>query len=233
MWARGRGIRFEGPSASSSSAGTSSLSSVPAPMSLDSAPVRMSKAERLAAAVETRRKEQQYFSQYTNSSIGRGYYSSQPSAVPRALPNAASVGQQTKTRPTSEEAYFNDDDDDGGNQLEYTPAPDSPTGKATVNAADDEEDPLDSFMASVEVQAKIDKGWRPSLRGDSFSRRRAAFYQMQIRLRKRKRTVLLSRRRKAFLINRNLVGLISKMKTCRSHTLSVFILAGQYRHFVY
>uniref|UniRef100_A0A915JC65 RNA helicase n=1 Tax=Romanomermis culicivorax TaxID=13658 RepID=A0A915JC65_ROMCU len=51
------------------------------------------------------------------------------------------------------------DDDEGleeEDELEYIPAPDSPSA-SKENGSDDEDDPLDNFMAGIEVQARKDK----------------------------------------------------------------------------
>lgn len=50
--------------------------------------------------------------------------------------------------------YFDDDEEPAApaNQLEYIPGPDSPTN--TKEDSDEEEDPLDAFMAGLEKQAK-------------------------------------------------------------------------------
>ena len=50
--------------------------------------------------------------------------------------------------------YFDDDEEPAApsNQLEYIPGPDSPTN--AKEESDEEEDPLDAFMAGLEKQAK-------------------------------------------------------------------------------
>ena len=50
--------------------------------------------------------------------------------------------------------YFEDDEDVNPDDLEYQPAPGSPTldqQKPTEDSSDSEEDPLDAFMAGIEV----------------------------------------------------------------------------------
>ena len=50
--------------------------------------------------------------------------------------------------------YFEDDEDVNPDDLEYQPAPGSPTldqQKPTEDSSDSEEDPLDTFMAGIEV----------------------------------------------------------------------------------
>ena len=52
--------------------------------------------------------------------------------------------------------YFDDDEEDNADDLEYLPAPGSPTlgGKAgpqKEEESDDSDDPLDAFMAGIEV----------------------------------------------------------------------------------
>lgn len=70
-----------------------------------------------------------------------------------------------KRRVRSEEEYFEDDDDDhhGGGDLEYLPAPGSPslnqkTGASKDSDADDDssdsDDPLESFMAGIDKEVK-------------------------------------------------------------------------------
>jgi len=61
--------------------------------------------------------------------------------------------------------YFEDDDDDprSANDLEYQPAPGSPTldrmkaaGKNNKDSSDsDSDDPLESFMADIEVSVLV------------------------------------------------------------------------------
>ena len=49
--------------------------------------------------------------------------------------------------------YFEEDEETEHASLEYIPAPGSPTGKPSVHAdTDDDEDPLDAFMAGIEKQ---------------------------------------------------------------------------------
>lgn len=68
-----------------------------------------------------------------------------------------------RKRPKTEEEYFEQDDDDEGNpgNLEYIPAPGSPTleqqQKPPAHESDSEEDPLDAFMAGLEKEIEIDK----------------------------------------------------------------------------
>ena len=51
--------------------------------------------------------------------------------------------------------YFEDDDEDaGGGDLEYQPAPGSPGRTRSSAAADsDSDDPLDAFMAGIDVSS--------------------------------------------------------------------------------
>jgi hypothetical protein len=50
--------------------------------------------------------------------------------------------------------YF--DEEDEGAKLEYIPAPGSPTGAAILNDdSDDEEDPLDAYMAAIQHQVPL------------------------------------------------------------------------------
>lgn len=54
--------------------------------------------------------------------------------------------------------YFEDDEDVNPDDLEYQPAPGSPTldqQKPTEDSSDSEEDPLDAFMAGIEVTIHI------------------------------------------------------------------------------
>ncbi|XP_064613626.1 ATP-dependent RNA helicase DDX42-like [Liolophura sinensis] len=69
-----------------------------------------------------------------------------------------SLGYHTnlgKRRVRSEEQYFEDDDEDGEN-LEYQPAPGSPsfTHGEDGNVSDESDDPLDAFMAGIESEVK-------------------------------------------------------------------------------
>lgn len=56
--------------------------------------------------------------------------------------------------------YFDDDDEPqtaASSGLEYIPAPDSPTSKQPVDdSSEEEEDPLDAFMANLEKKSKDD-----------------------------------------------------------------------------
>lgn len=52
--------------------------------------------------------------------------------------------------------YFEEEDDVDNSCLQYIPAPGSPTGKLSTNQeSDDDEDPLDAFMAGIEKQVLI------------------------------------------------------------------------------
>ncbi|XP_058061924.1 ATP-dependent RNA helicase DDX42 isoform X2 [Anopheles bellator] len=72
-------------------------------------------------------------------------------------PSQYTVG---KRRGRTEDEYFDEEDEPAG-QLEYIPAPGSPSaGESSVRSSDDEEDeedPLDAFMAGIEEQVKMEK----------------------------------------------------------------------------
>ena len=54
--------------------------------------------------------------------------------------------------------YFEDDDEVNADDLEYQPAPGSPTldqQKQNDDSSDSEDDPLDAFMAGIEVNPSI------------------------------------------------------------------------------
>ncbi|XP_041979000.1 ATP-dependent RNA helicase DDX42 [Aricia agestis] len=66
-------------------------------------------------------------------------------------------GQIGKKRSKTEDEYFDDDDEPPTPALAYIPAPGSPTHQASSSKAeDDEEDPLDAYMAGLEQQAAKD-----------------------------------------------------------------------------
>lgn len=48
--------------------------------------------------------------------------------------------------------YFEDEDEQQHSQLEYIPAPDSPTNKKSECDSDSSEDPLDAFMEGLEKE---------------------------------------------------------------------------------
>jgi ATP-dependent RNA helicase DDX42 len=51
--------------------------------------------------------------------------------------------------------YFEDEDEQQHSQLEYIPAPDSPTNKKSECDSDSSEDPLDAFMEGLEKEVCI------------------------------------------------------------------------------
>ncbi|XP_075978370.1 ATP-dependent RNA helicase DDX42 [Anticarsia gemmatalis] len=66
-------------------------------------------------------------------------------------------GSLGKKRSKTEDEYFDDDDEPPTPALAYIPAPGSPTGDASGSKAEeDEEDPLDAYMAGLEQQAAKD-----------------------------------------------------------------------------
>ncbi|BET02516.1 ATP-dependent RNA helicase [Nesidiocoris tenuis] len=71
-----------------------------------------------------------------------------------------------RRRAKTEDEYFEDDEE--VNTLEYIPAPGSPGYVPPKNESDDEEDPLDAYMAQVENQVKKDtsKGAKKGVRVD-------------------------------------------------------------------
>uniref|UniRef100_A0A182Q0C3 ATP-dependent RNA helicase DDX42 n=1 Tax=Anopheles farauti TaxID=69004 RepID=A0A182Q0C3_9DIPT len=68
-----------------------------------------------------------------------------------------------KRRGRTEDEYFDEDDEPGGPQLDYIPAPGSPSAAESGSKSkgcsedEDEEDPLDAFMAGIEEQVKMEK----------------------------------------------------------------------------
>ncbi|XP_058116917.1 ATP-dependent RNA helicase DDX42 [Anopheles ziemanni] len=76
-------------------------------------------------------------------------------------PSQYSVG---KRRGRTEDEYFEEEDEPIGQQLEYIPAPGSPSAAdssekkkgSSDDDDDDEEDPLDAFMAGIEEQVKLE-----------------------------------------------------------------------------
>ncbi|KXJ79862.1 ATP-dependent RNA helicase DDX42 [Aedes albopictus] len=76
-----------------------------------------------------------------------------------AYANPASQYSLGKRRGKTEDDYF-DDDDETGQQLDYIPAPGSPSASGTQAKSDDEEDeddPLDAFMAGINAQVEREK----------------------------------------------------------------------------
>lgn len=81
---------------------------------------------------------------------------------------AATYGMPRK-RPKNEEEYFDEDDEEVNlDNLEYIPAPGSPTLErarsgekrghcSASNSEDDDDDPLDAFMAGIEKQVRQDQ----------------------------------------------------------------------------
>lgn len=59
-----------------------------------------------------------------------------------------------KKRAKTEEEYFEDEDEHQQPQLEYIPAPDSPSNKKSDCDSDSSEDPLDAFMQGLEKEVK-------------------------------------------------------------------------------
>ncbi|XP_306246.5 ATP-dependent RNA helicase DDX42 isoform X2 [Anopheles gambiae] len=70
-----------------------------------------------------------------------------------------------KRRGRTEDEYFDEDDEPATQQLEYIPAPGSPTAAdeipKNISDEEDEEDPLDAFMAGIEAQVKMEKNKIP------------------------------------------------------------------------
>ncbi|KAL1497232.1 hypothetical protein ABEB36_008227 [Hypothenemus hampei] len=70
----------------------------------------------------------------------------------------ASWGTGSRKRAVTEDEYFDVDDEEQVPDLAYIPAPDSPTrlkmDKKNDEEGDDEDDPLDAFMAGIEAQVK-------------------------------------------------------------------------------
>lgn len=51
--------------------------------------------------------------------------------------------------------YFDDEDEHQHSQLEYIPAPDSPSNKKSDCDSDSSEDPLDAFMEDLEKEVRL------------------------------------------------------------------------------
>ncbi|XP_041785792.1 ATP-dependent RNA helicase DDX42-like isoform X2 [Anopheles merus] len=77
----------------------------------------------------------------------------------------ASQYSVVKRRGRTEDEYFDEDDEPAPQQLEYIPAPGSPTAAdeipKNISDEEDEEDPLDAFMAGIEAQVKMEKNKIP------------------------------------------------------------------------
>ncbi|VDK46951.1 unnamed protein product [Anisakis simplex] len=79
-----------------------------------------------------------------------------------ALMSSGGTSAHSKRGPRKKNIYddeYLEKDSDGDDELAYQPAPESPTGAKVPGKEDndEEEDPLDAFMAGVEKQAREDK----------------------------------------------------------------------------
>ncbi|XP_065203685.1 ATP-dependent RNA helicase DDX42 [Planococcus citri] len=87
-----------------------------------------------------------------NSAFSKQGYSTLNSINHNAITAAWGI---PKKRTKTEEEYFEEDDETDSTNLEYIPAPGSPTGKHSANnESGEDEDPLDAFMAGIEKQVK-------------------------------------------------------------------------------
>ncbi|XP_065338864.1 ATP-dependent RNA helicase DDX42 [Cloeon dipterum] len=87
--------------------------------------------------------------------VSKQGYSTMDAISQNALSIGSYGGQARKRARTDEDDYF-DDDEDNKAQLEYIPAPGSPSYKqqSSKQDSDSEEDPLDAFMAGIEKEVK-------------------------------------------------------------------------------
>lgn len=87
-----------------------------------------------------------------NSAISKQGYSTMTAITQNALSATWGI---PKKRSKTEEEYFDEEDENNGSNLEYIPAPGSPSYKPpNQNDSDSEEDPLDAYMAGIEHQVK-------------------------------------------------------------------------------
>ncbi|XP_045536772.1 ATP-dependent RNA helicase DDX42 [Papilio machaon] len=91
-----------------------------------------------------------------SSGLSKQGYSTMNSITQNAV--AGNWGTLGKKRSKTEDEYFDDDDEPPTPALAYIPAPGSPTNDiaSSSKADDDEEDPLDAYMAGLEKQAAKD-----------------------------------------------------------------------------
>lgn len=88
------------------------------------------------------------------AAISKQGYSTMSAITSNALSTTWGV---PKKRAKTEEEYFEDEEEQSTQKLEYIPAPGSPSYQGG-NQSDDEEDPLDAFMAGIEKQVKKEQG---------------------------------------------------------------------------
>ncbi|XP_059477026.1 ATP-dependent RNA helicase DDX42 [Neocloeon triangulifer] len=91
--------------------------------------------------------------------VSKQGYSTMDAISQNALTIGGYGGQARKRARADEDDYFDDDDEKGQGQLEYIPAPGSPSYKKQEERKEDsdsEEDPLDAFMAGIEKEVKKD-----------------------------------------------------------------------------
>ncbi|XP_073956385.1 ATP-dependent RNA helicase DDX42 [Choristoneura fumiferana] len=92
-----------------------------------------------------------------NSGLSKQGYSTMTAITQNAV--TGNWGTLGKKRSKTEDEYFDEDDEPPTPALAYIPAPGSPTYEAAAKAKqaeDEEEDPLDAFMAGLEQQAAKD-----------------------------------------------------------------------------
>ncbi|XP_050539442.1 ATP-dependent RNA helicase DDX42 [Daktulosphaira vitifoliae] len=89
-----------------------------------------------------------------NSGISKQGYSTLNAINHSAISSTWGV---PKKRAKTEEEYFEEEDEHQHSQLDYIPAPDSPTNKKSFTDSDSSEDPLDAFMEDLEKEVKKEK----------------------------------------------------------------------------
>ncbi|XP_058832489.1 ATP-dependent RNA helicase DDX42 [Topomyia yanbarensis] len=102
------------------------------------------------------------YNQPTAGSVSKhGYHTMDAIA---AFSNTSSQYTLGKKRGKNDDESYFEDDDEPAAQLEYIPAPGSPSapdsqgkGKQSDDDDDDEDDPLDAFMAGIEAQVEREK----------------------------------------------------------------------------
>ncbi|KAF6197729.1 hypothetical protein GE061_008695 [Apolygus lucorum] len=102
----------------------------------------MSRAERAAAAPPP-----------PSAALSKQGYSTMTSITENALNASWGI---PKKRTKTEDEYFEEEDETP--KLDYIPAPGSPGGNPPPEESEDEEDPLDAFMAGIESQVKAEAG---------------------------------------------------------------------------
>ncbi|KAJ8981175.1 hypothetical protein NQ317_017268 [Molorchus minor] len=89
-----------------------------------------------------------------SSGLSKQGYSTMNAISQNAL--SAAWGGTSRKRAATEDEYFDDDEEEAIPDLAYIPAPDSPTRiEMEKKKEDDEEDPLDAYMAGIEKQMVV------------------------------------------------------------------------------